>query len=681
MLKAKLLMISLLLVSLSFPHLVQAFAYYHSDVIIYQNYFSQQIDGWQSQNSHWQLEDGYLTVHDSDPDQTGAIIYPALWKNFILQFDVNNLQGSTEDLYFRYQDKDNYYKVTLIHNNSDHVGQELSLSQIKDGVTTLLQRSYSVGFHNNHWSHITIDVSGQHIQVWNSGDFLFQYDNSDDSLDVGGIGFAYQTAPFEYEYFLQIDNLQVSSLDNLTPVVFIPGIGGSELIATQELKTNNFLYHQYDKVWINLLQAAQLGEDHYFDVLAYDSLAQPLFPEIQISGALTDQGYQDVDQIFLPLGYIKDYNYFVFTYDWRDNLTVTAQKLEQKINQVLEQTQHSQVDIVAHSMGGLLARRYIADNHQDKVNKLIEVGVPHLGSPQMFYQLMYGLTLGKSFLNFFNIGIDSLSVKKLLTNFPSAYVLLPSEEYLKVQSVYSDDGQWFNSQQLQSLYSQSLLNTSLVNSAREFHLRVDSALQEASAIKIYQIVGVNMPTIGQVIDDKDHISYVNGDGTVPLISAAASKTNQTYYFPENHQQLMKANSQSVKTIQSILQGKEVAPVVIELVNFPEALVLSSPEPQVSTSPSHSTPPSISNNEQSNSLPSLSVNSTSSNLPLIVPTTKTVPLILKASPSFQSNQNLNLSLRQNSSFVQVLQITVQLFMSVIKDYLRSTYQYARATIIL
>ena len=53
------------------------------------------------------------------------------------------------------------------------------------------------------------------------------------------------------------------------------------------------------------------------------------------------------------------------------------------------------MDVVAHSMGGLLAREYIeSDYYDDDVDQLITVGTPHLGAPKDYVTWEAGEFLG-----------------------------------------------------------------------------------------------------------------------------------------------------------------------------------------------------------------------------------------------------------------------------------------------
>jgi len=63
------------------------------------------------------------------------------------------------------------------------------------------------------------------------------------------------------------------------------------------------------------------------------------------------------------------------------DLAWLSQKVADRINEVLEETGAAKVNIIAHSLGGVLTRYAIKDLYMgDKVNLLISIGSPHLGS-------------------------------------------------------------------------------------------------------------------------------------------------------------------------------------------------------------------------------------------------------------------------------------------------------------
>lgn len=127
----------------------------------------------------------------------------------------------------------------------------------------------------------------------------------------------------------------------------------------------------------------------------------------------------------------KKRRFYVFVYDWRQDNVLSAQKLSQLIKQIRSDYNNPRlkVDIVAHSMGGLIARYYIRYGEKDvldsnefpvsnagagSVRKVILVGTPNLGSIDALNNIIHGLPI-----YFGNIHTE------VLISMPSAYQLLP----------------------------------------------------------------------------------------------------------------------------------------------------------------------------------------------------------------------------------------------------------------
>ncbi len=67
--------------------------------------------------------------------------------------------------------------------------------------------------------------------------------------------------------------------------------------------------------------------------------------------------------------------------DFAGSVDKRARQLRNKINQIISETGAGKVHIIAHSMGGLDARRMIVDLEMaDKVASLTTIGTPHLGT-------------------------------------------------------------------------------------------------------------------------------------------------------------------------------------------------------------------------------------------------------------------------------------------------------------
>lgn len=92
--------------------------------------------------------------------------------------------------------------------------------------------------------------------------------------------------------------------------------------------------------------------------------------------------YDDLIATLDANGYTPDVDLFTFPYEWRDSNVFTANLLDNKVDQVKSMCECNKVDIVAHSMGGLVARSYIQSvNYDGDVDQLIFLGTPHRGTP------------------------------------------------------------------------------------------------------------------------------------------------------------------------------------------------------------------------------------------------------------------------------------------------------------
>lgn len=139
-------------------------------------------------------------------------------------------------------------------------------------------------------------------------------------------------------------------------------------------------------------------------------------------------------------GYVDNVDLFTFPYDWRRSNVDTATDLKTKIDSVKLFCGCGTVDLVAHSMGGLVARQYIespAFTHD--VDHLIFLGTPHLGSakdyltweagessPDLFSSALRGLLVREAH----KAGYPSLFAYLHQKPVPSFQELLPITNYL-----------------------------------------------------------------------------------------------------------------------------------------------------------------------------------------------------------------------------------------------------------
>jgi triacylglycerol lipase len=76
-------------------------------------------------------------------------------------------------------------------------------------------------------------------------------------------------------------------------------------------------------------------------------------------------------------GHVRTVNYSVFTSDIR----VAAEALGRAVEETCEQTGYDRVHVVAHSLGGVVARHYVQRQGGDaRVHTLVTLGAPHSGT-------------------------------------------------------------------------------------------------------------------------------------------------------------------------------------------------------------------------------------------------------------------------------------------------------------
>ncbi|MCE0497734.1 MAG: alpha/beta fold hydrolase [Methylacidiphilales bacterium] len=166
---------------------------------------------------------------------------------------------------------------------------------------------------------------------------------------------------------------------------------------------------------------------------------------IDVYGKFVDGITDDQDGGFHA--YTPGSDFFIFAYDWRQEIaTVTAPLLAQALD-TYAQIHEAKTGIpagdtrfilVCHSMGGLVARTMISEKPElaDRIAALYLVGTPNLGSVKAIKTLIVGpgglkenaTGFPETLLNFLPNDVDAATTKLVAVTRPSLYELLPFDD-------------------------------------------------------------------------------------------------------------------------------------------------------------------------------------------------------------------------------------------------------------
>ncbi|MCP4397959.1 MAG: PEP-CTERM sorting domain-containing protein [bacterium] len=246
------------------------------------------------------------------------------------------------------------------------------------------------------------------------------------------------------------------------PLVFIPGVAGSELTEGDErlwLPPNWRMLYDGGKEQIMRLSLFPYDNPSKH-IVATDVIRYPLPPTklFSIYGKLLDYltdkdkaGYIAYDLHMPPekgdcdLRQISDDpeqnpNLFIFPYDWRQDLGELAQRLDKYIQCIQQFHPGEKVNILTHSMGSLVARRYILDSSSDpndvekyhNVEKLITSGAPWLGAPKTLHVANTG-DIGI-------VGMNKEAVEYIVEPMAPTYQVSPGWYYHRFHPAFEEFG-------------------------------------------------------------------------------------------------------------------------------------------------------------------------------------------------------------------------------------------------
>jgi pSer/pThr/pTyr-binding forkhead associated (FHA) protein len=294
----------------------------------------------------------------------------------------------------------------------------------------------------------------------------------------------------------------ISLMPERRPVVFVPGMMGSELWLGNE------------RIWPNIKLLFKNP-----NIFRYPS-SIPLEPRGIVDQVVIipnliklDQYNRLGDYLVEDLGYERGKDFFEFGYDFRQDVRISSQQLSKFIENL---PTPRQVTIIAHSLGTMVSRYYIEYyGGKKRVERIMLMGGPHQGSPKILTSML----IAPDILPF---GIMGERMRQTLSTFPSVYQIIPDYpcgvDQNGMQINFLDDESW-----LSEPYRSPL------RAGKQFRRELGRRIS-VPAISIY---GYGIKTTSAILLNRSktgelsNISYkseLNGDSTILERSAVLEGT-------------------------------------------------------------------------------------------------------------------------------------------------------------
>ena len=282
-------------------------------------------------------------------------------------------------------------------------------------------------------------------------------------------------------------------------VLILPGIMGSTL-------ARKGLLGREDTLWVDPIEIA-LGR---LTELKLGGTPSPYF-----ANGVILLSYLKLKLRLKIAGYDADF----FPYDWRQSVIDSGASL----SAALQKEAASEVQLVAHSMGGLVARAAMASAAGSKVKRLIMLGTPNYGSYAILQALRGTFAVVRSLCKVDRQHTPEQLAGDVFASFPGLHEMIPG----KCETV--------------NLYDPAAWPASEPHACAERLGGVKKVLEKLAPAdqRFYLIAGVNQQTTIGVRMESGEFTYdysPDGDGTVPLACARLEgiPPSQTWFVEEQH---------------------------------------------------------------------------------------------------------------------------------------------------
>jgi pimeloyl-ACP methyl ester carboxylesterase len=365
------------------------------------------------------------------------------------------------------------------------------------------------------------------------------------------------------------------------PLIFVPGTRTSRLAIRKE---NGSLEHFWPLMPYEFLIRAKLDRVFHYLETKIRHTADDNDDVKVVATSLIPFAYDGLIKSILTWGYKPNIDFWIFPYDWRQSNRISGHLLARFIE---ERTggKCDGVDIIGHSMGGIIARA--AYRNGAPIRRAAYIACPHLGSPLAYFilhpQIDSRRFIGSASDNYPSgahrqpNGTNNIEPRKalyhrrkeLFVKFPSMYELLPDESYLRSRAILFADGKPAADAEDTYLrndwaFKEKDMQTSVIN-AMEFKRELG---EELPGQDVLLICGTNQLTCDVIQYRTSYHASVTerrssylmqrgfslpydsgqgGDGYVPVTSAMASISGKPAYsnsvfIPEAHAVLPNAKA-------------------------------------------------------------------------------------------------------------------------------------------
>jgi pimeloyl-ACP methyl ester carboxylesterase len=322
----------------------------------------------------------------------------------------------------------------------------------------------------------------------------------------------------EYRELAQLAKIAATRGNDRGELVFIlPGIMGSRLGSLQR-KTTALL-------WLHPVAIAQGG---------LSQLALPAGKALRALGVMLP-GYLKLRLSLEIAGFVPIFHPF----DWRSDLETLARALLRAI----EKSGARKVHVVAHSMGGVVARIALGNDRNGRIQRLIQLGAPNQGSFAPVQAMRAAYPTVRKIAALDQISTAEQLARTVFLTLPGLYQMLPSPLTPEEPNLF-DPSQWPQ--------DELVPDATMLNRAYKVRSRMPPPDERCAVI-----VGTNQETVTSLGLRDGGFEYSvrrDGDGTVPL-ERALWEGADTWFVQENHGALTNNNEVLAAVTNLLKEGK------------------------------------------------------------------------------------------------------------------------------